>query len=230
MELSDLEKQIDIKFKNKDLLFNAFIHRSYLNEHPEIKLGNNERLEFLGDAILSFVISEYLYENYPPHPEGDLTSFRAAIVNSKSLAKIGQEIDLGHFLYLSKGEEATGGRNRQYLLANAFEALLGAIYLDQGLEVAGEFVRKLLVPPLKEIINNNLYKDYKSTLQELSQEEKDITPTYKVVSEEGPDHAKKFSIGVFLGKQRLATGEGGSKQAAEQEAAKAALENWGKSS
>lgn len=226
MNLEELEEKISFKFKNRDFLENALIHRSYLNEHPEVKLGNNERLEFLGDAILSFVVSEFLYEKYPQNPEGDLTSFRAAVVNSRSLAKIATNLELGKYLYLSKGEEATGGRTRQYLLANTFEALLGAIYLDKGLEPAKSFIETFLIPELTDIIENKLYKDYKSTLQELSQEEEDVTPTYKVTGETGPDHAKKFRMGVYLGSKLLSEGEGASKQAAEQEAARVALEKW----
>lgn len=226
MDFEELEEKISIKFNSKNLLRNALIHRSYLNEHPETNLGNNERLEFLGDSILSFVVSEFLYKNYPSNPEGDLTSFRAAVVNSRSLAKIAEGLELGKYLYLSRGEEATGGRTRQYLLANSFEALLGAIYLDKGLKSAEKFINKFLIPDLIEIIEKNLYKDYKSSLQELSQEEVDLTPTYKVTSEVGPDHAKRFKMGVYLGNKLLAEGEGNSKQLAEQEAARIALEKW----
>jgi ribonuclease-3 len=225
-KFSDIERKINIEFKDKSLLRNAFIHRSYLNEHPEEILSNNERLEFLGDSVLAFVVSEHLYRNYPKHPEGDLTNFRAAIVNAKSLAGAAKELDLGSYLLLSRGEEATGGRTRQYLLANTFEALLGAIYLDQGINAAKDFIYQFLLPSLPNIIEQELYKDYKSKLQELSQEKLGITPVYKVISESGPDHAKTFKMGVFLGEKITAEGEGTSKQTAEQEAAKKALAAW----
>ncbi|MCL5411364.1 MAG: ribonuclease III [Patescibacteria group bacterium] len=224
--LEDLEVKINIEFKDKSLLKNAFIHRSYLNEHPEEKSSHNERLEFLGDAVLAFVVSEYLFKNYPNHPEGDLTNFRASIVCARSLAMVAKDLDLGSYLLLSRGEEATGGRDRQYLLANTFEALLGAIYLDQGTEKANNFVQKYLLPHLSKIIEQELYKDYKSKLQELSQEKLSITPIYKLLSETGPDHSKIFKMGVFLEEKLVAEGEGTSKQSAEQEAAKAALKNW----
>lgn len=221
--MDDLEKKINLKFKNKNILKNAFIHRSYLNEHTEEKLSNNERLEFLGDAVLSFIVSEYLYQEYPNHPEGDLTNFRAAVVNARSLARISESLELGKHLFLSRGEEATGGRNRQYLLANTFEALLGSIYLDQGVPAAKKFVEKYVLPSLKEIISQELYKDYKSRFQELVQETRGITPVYRVVKEEGPDHEKEFTTGAYLGEELVATGVGRSKQEAEQESAKSAL-------
>lgn len=225
-DLKELEKKLNISFKNKSLLKNAFIHRSYLNEHPEERLGNNERLEFLGDSVLSFVVSEHLYERFPSHPEGDLTNFRASIVNARSLAKIGQELDLGEYLFLSRGEEATGGRSRTYLLANTYEALLGAIYLDQGIELSKRYVQKYLLPSLDEIISKRLYKDYKSHFQEMSQEGRGITPEYKILKEAGPDHEKEFTTGVYLGSRLISTGTGRSKQEAEQEAAKSAIANW----
>lgn len=226
MDLSKLEKSLKITFKNKELFRNAFVHRSFLNEHPEEALPNNERLEFLGDSVLSFVVSEYLYENYPTNPEGDLTNFRASLVNAKALSQIAGTLDLGSYLLLSRGEEASGGRNRQYLLANTFEALLGAIYLDNGVEVARKFVLDKVIPHLEPIIESKLYKDFKSLLQEQSQEKTGSTPTYKVLTEVGPDHAKTFTMGVFLEDKLLSSGHGQSKQEAEQEAAKKALESW----
>lgn len=226
-ELKEIEKELNLSFKNKDLLKNAFIHRSYLNEHTEEPLGNNERLEFLGDSVLSFIVSEHLYHTYPKNPEGDLTNFRASIVNARTLAKISQSLDLGEYLFLSKGEEATGGRTRQYLLANTFEALLGAIYLDLGLEKSHDFVHKYLIPSLDEIVEKELYKDFKSKFQESAQEKMGVTPNYKVLREEGPDHEKLFTIGVYLAEEMVSTGEGRSKQEAEQEAAKQALAKWG---
>lgn len=226
MDFEKLQKELKIELADKDLLKNAFIHRSYLNEHPEEKLPNNERLEFLGDSVLSFVVSEHLYNEYPDHPEGDLTNFRASLVNAKALSVIAKELKLGEYLLLSRGEEASGGRNRQYLLANTFEALLGAIYLDRGIDVASTFVHEQVLPYLPNIIESKTYKDFKSLLQEQSQEKKGATPTYKVLTEVGPDHAKTFTMGVYLNDTLLAQGIGQSKQEAEQEAAKKALEEW----
>jgi ribonuclease-3 len=226
MDLDNLTKELNLAFKNKDLLRNAFIHRSYLNEHPDEKLPNNERLEFLGDSVLSFVVSQYLYENYPGHPEGDLTNFRASLVNAKALSQVAKELHLGDYLLLSRGEEASGGRNRQYLLANTFEALLGAVYLDNGVDKAREIVLDKVIPHLPNIIESKLYKDFKSLLQEHSQEKTGATPVYKVVTETGPDHAKTFTMGVYLKDKLLSTGSGQSKQEAEQQAAQKALEGW----
>ncbi|OGY22251.1 MAG: ribonuclease III [Candidatus Woykebacteria bacterium GWB1_45_5] len=227
-ELEKLEKNLGFKFKNKNLLQAAFIHRSYLNEHPEEKLPHNERLEFLGDAVLGLVVSAYLYKQYPNHPEGDLTNFRSSLVNAKSLSQAAAFLKIGDYLYLSRGEETTGGRNRQYILANTFEALVGAIFLDQGVEEAKRFVQKYLLPHLPEIIEKKLYKDFKSLLQERAQEELSTAPIYKVLEEKGPDHAKTFQIGVYIGKTLAAQGKGSSKQTSEQEAARKALENWDK--
>lgn len=226
MDFEKLQKELKIEINDKDLLKNAFIHRSYLNEHPEEKLPNNERLEFLGDSVLSFIVSEHLYNEYPDHPEGDLTNFRASLVNAKALSVIAKELKLGEYLLLSRGEEASGGRSRQYLLANTFEALLGAIYLDKGIEIARTFVHSQVLPFLPNIIESKTYKDFKSMLQEQSQEKKGSTPTYKVLTEIGPDHAKTFTMGVYLGDTLLAQGIGQSKQEAEQQAAKKAIEDW----
>ncbi|OGY23632.1 MAG: ribonuclease III [Candidatus Woykebacteria bacterium RBG_13_40_7b] len=226
MDLAELEKNINIKFKNKDLLRNAFIHRSYLNENSKEKLPSNERLEFLGDSVLSLVTSEYLYQKYEDRSEGDLTSFRASLVNSQALSKVAGKLGLGNHLYLSRGEEGTGGRSRQYLLANTLEALIGALYFDQGIKVAEKFIKKHILVYLNEIISNESYRDFKSRLQELAQEKHGITPTYKVLAEEGPDHAKKFTLGVMLQSKLLASGNGKSKQEAEQRAAQEALESW----
>ena len=224
MNLDNLAKELDLSFKNKELFRNAFVHRSYLNEHPDEKLPNNERLEFLGDSVLSFIVSQHLYETYPDHPEGDLTNFRASLVNAKALSQVAKNLHLGEYLLLSKGEEASGGRTRQYLLANTFEALLGAIYLDNGVAVARKIVSEFVIPHLTSIIEGKLYKDFKSLLQEHSQEETGATPIYKVIEETGPDHAKTFTMGVFLLEKLLAKGVGQSKQEAEQQAAQKALE------
>ena len=219
-----LEKKLKLKFKNKDLLTQAFCHRSYLNENPKFHLAHNERLEFLGDAVLELVITGYLYQKYPKKPEGDLTNWRAALVNSKMLAKIAQKLDFNGFLLLSRGEAKEIGKARQYILANTMEALIGALYLDQGYEVCEKFITKHFTKELPYIIETGLYKDSKSRFQEEAQERVGITPTYQVLKEWGPDHAKNFVIGVFLNKELIAEDEGSSKQEAEEAAAKKALE------
>ena len=227
MNFEELEQKINIKFNDQELLQNAFVHRSYLNERPGFELPSNERLEFLGDAVLQLTVSDHLYKTYPKEPEGQLTNFRASIVNAKSLSSVSAKLELGKYLLLSKGEEASGGRDRPYLLANTFEALLGVIYLDQGLEVARKFVHTYLVPLLPEIIEKRLYKDFKSQLQEVAQEKLSITPVYKLLKEEGPDHSKSFTIGAYLGEDLAGQGTGSSKQSAEQEAAEQAIKNKG---
>jgi ribonuclease-3 len=219
-----LEKNLGLEFKNRDLLIEAFCHRSYLNEHPDFPLPHNERLEFLGDAVLELIVTEYLYKKYPEKNEGELTNWRAALVNAKTLGELARELGFNDFLLLSKGEEKETGKARLYILANTFEALIGAIYLDQGYEVAKNFVEKNLIErKLPEIIEKGLFKDPKTRFQEEAQERVKITPTYKVLEEWGPDHAKHFIVGVFLGNELVAKGEGTSKQEAEEEAAKNAL-------
>lgn len=213
-------------FKDPRLRQAAFIHRSYLNENPKSRLASNERLEFLGDAILSFLISEYLYQRFPKHEEGKLTNLRSALVKTESLARLAKKLDLGKSLKLSRGEEETGGRENPAILANTSEALIGALYLDQGLEAIRDFLSQNLIPELDQIIETQAFKDPKSLLQEVSQEKKQATPIYKTLKSEGPDHAKIFWMGVFLRGKLLGKGAGKSKQKAEQEAAKAALENW----
>jgi ribonuclease III len=221
---SILEKNLGLEFKNKDLLITAFCHRSYLNEHPDFHLPHNERLEFLGDAVLELIVTEYLYTKYPEKNEGELTNWRAALVNAKILSDLARELGFNDFLLLSKGEEKETGRGRQYILANTFEALIGSIYLDQGYEVTKGFVEKNLIErKLPEIIEKGLFKDPKTRFQEEAQERVKITPTYKVLEEWGPDHAKHFLVGVFLGEELVAKGEGPSKQEAEQDAAENAL-------
>jgi ribonuclease-3 len=213
-----------LEFKNRDLLIEAFCHRSYLNEHPDFHLPHNERLEFLGDAVLELIVTEYLYKKYPEKNEGELTNWRAALVNAKILGELAKDLGFNDFLLLSKGEEKETGKARLYILANTFEALIGAIYLDQGYEVAKNFVEKNLIErKLPEIIEKGLFKDPKTRFQEEAQERVKITPTYKVLEEWGPDHAKHFVVGVFLGNELIAKGEGTSKQEAEEEAAKNAL-------
>lgn len=223
-DFSKLEKNLHFKFKNKDLLTQAFIHRSYLNENPNFKIFHNERLEFLGDAVLELIVTEYLYQTYPKKSEGELTSWRAALVNSKMLAKIGKKIGLNDFLLLSQGEIKEKGKARQYILANTFEALVGSLYLDQGYKVCQTFIKKYLIKELPEIIKDKLFKDSKSYFQEKSQEKMGVTPTYKTLKEWGPDHIKHFIVGVFLKEKLIASGEDLSKQTAQEQAAKNALE------
>lgn len=222
-ELALLEKKLGLSFKNKDLLTQAFVHRSYLNENPEFRLDQNERLEFLGDAVLELVITEYLYKEYPKKAEGELTNWRAALVNAKMLTSVAEELGFNDFLLLSRGETKELGKARQYILANTFEAVVGALYLDSGYEACDTFIKKYLLAHLPEIIQNKLYKDAKSHFQEEAQDKAGVTPLYKVLKEWGPDHKKKFTVGVFLGKDEVAQGEGYSKQEAEEEAARAAL-------
>lgn len=221
-EINEIEKKIKINFHNKDLLRQVFVHRSYLNENPNFKLGHNERLEFLGDAVLELVVTEYLYNNFN-NPEGELTNWRSALVKGQMLSTISEELDINKHLYLSKGEKKSMGKARQIILANTFEALIGAIYLDQGYKMCQKFIAKWLLKYLPEILSKHLYKDAKSKLQELIQEKQSITPTYKVISEEGPDHNKKFKVGVYISDKMIASGEGNSKQEAEQDAAQKAL-------
>lgn len=225
-KLSELEEKIGFKFKNRDNLLQALTHRSYLNENPDWHLDHNERLEFLGDAVLELVVTEYLYSNYP-NPEGEMTNWRAALVNAIMLSKIAGEFDLNKYVLLSKGEAKDTGRARQYILANAMESLIGAIYIDQGYDAAKEFITKFVLKELSGIIDNKLYRDAKSLFQEMAQDKVGITPTYEVLKEWGPDHARNFQIGVFLEKEMVASGEGPSKQEAQQQAASEALKKKG---
>lgn len=224
--LSSLEKIIGIKFKNPDLLQQALVHRSYLNENPDFSLTDNERLEFLGDAVLEMVVTEYLYQNYP-NPEGDLTNWRAALVNAKMLSEIADKFKINDYLFLSRGEAKDNGRARSYILANAFEALIGAVYLDQGYEMAKEFIEKSILKELSRIIRQKLYHDPKSRFQEEAQERVGITPTYEVLKEWGPDHAKQFIVGVYLAEELVAQGQGASKQESQEKAAQAGLDKKG---
>lgn len=224
--LDKLQQKLNLRFTNKALLMNAFVHRSYLNEIKRKDLSSNERLEFLGDACLELIVSEHLYQNYPQEPEGVLTNYRAALVNTSSLAETARQLDLGRYLLLSKGEEEGGGRESEHLLANTFEALIGALYLDQGYRTTQEFVKKHLLPKLPEIIRTGAYRDAKSVFQEIAQEKTSITPHYQVLEEWGPDHDKNFRVGVFLGRKKIAEGTGSSKQKAEISAAENALKKW----
>ncbi len=218
----DLETKIGLQFKNQDLLRQAFVHRSYLNEHKSSKLEHNERLEFLGDAVLELAVTEYLYQNYP-NPEGDLTNWRSALVKGEMLAKVAKELDLGSHLFLSHGEERSGGREKAYLLANTFEALIGAIYLDFSYAKARDFIHQFLIVHLPAILSTGAHIDAKSHFQETVQEKAGVTPTYQVMQEAGPDHAKEFVMGAYIGERLVGKGSGQSKQLAEQKAAEDAL-------
>lgn len=221
--LHDLEQKLGFSFANKDLLHQALVHRSYLNEHHDFALGHNERLEFLGDAVLELVVTEYLYRNYP-NPEGEMTNWRAALVNSIMLAQYAQELGLEEFILLSRGEsQDTQKKARLYILADAYEALLGSIYLDQGYDRARDFIHERIISHLAEILEKKLYLDPKSRFQEASQERLSVTPVYKVLEESGPDHDKRFRVGVFLSDELVADGMGSSKQEAQVDAAQAAL-------
>jgi ribonuclease III len=223
-DFSQFESSIGIQFKNKKLLEQAFTHRSYLNENSRIKGEHNERLEYLGDAVLELVVSEYLYKEFPDKPEGELTSYRAALVNTISISEASNELKVNDFLLLSRGEAKDTGKARQYILANTFEALIGASYLDQGYESAKKIIAQTLFPKLPKILEDRSWQDAKSYFQEKAQEVLGITPTYSVRKEIGPDHDKHFTMGVYLEDQMIAQGEGYSKQEAEQSAAQNALE------
>jgi ribonuclease-3 len=227
-DLSALEKKLGVKFNNSDLLLQSLTHRSYLNENPDFYLDHNERLEFLGDAVLELVVTEYLYNSFP-NPEGELTNWRAALVKAETLSQVSDNLGINKYLLLSKGEAKDTGRARQYILANALEAIIGAIYLDQGYESIKQFILKAIIKELPEILEKGTYRDAKSVFQEEAQERVGITPTYEVLKEWGPDHAKHFRVGVFLNGELAAEGEGVSKQEAQLEAAKNALraKNWG---
>lgn len=223
-DFSQFEQSIGITFKNKDLLKQAFTHRSYLNEHRDRELVHNERLEFLGDAVLELIITEYLYAKYPDHSEGDLTSYRSALVNAITLSDSAQKIGMNDYLLLSKGEAKDTGRARQIILANTMEALIGAIFIDQGYEMAKYFISNNIFNLIEKIVEEKSWLDAKSKFQELAQDHEGVTPLYKTIKEEGPDHDKKFTVGVYLDKNKVAEGEGKSKQEAEQVAARKALE------
>lgn len=227
-DLTPLEKIIHVRFKNESILQQALVHRSYLNEHPRFSLDHNERLEFLGDAVLELVVTEHLYNTYP-NPEGELTNWRAALVNANKLAEIAKRINLEKFLYLSKGESRDNqGKARLYILANAMESLIGAVYLDQGWDATKTFIHDFVIVDLPYILENKLYMDPKSRFQEAAQEKIGVTPTYSVLSESGPDHNKWFIMGIFLGEELVAKGEGASKQEAQMSAAENGLKakNW----
>ena len=228
INFSNFEKKTKIVFKNKDLLKQAFTHRSYINENPGTSLSHNERLEFLGDAVLELIVTDFLYKKYPSYTEGELTALRSALVNAVTISEIATNIGMNDYLLLSKGEAKDNGKARQYILANTYEAYIGAIYLDQGINVVYEFVKKTLLPKTDEIVNKKLWRDAKSLAQEKAQELMNITPAYKVLHESGPDHDKYFTVGIYFGTNLIAEGRGKSKQEAEQKSAEAALKvkNW----
>lgn len=215
--------KLGLSFQNLDLLVEALTHRSYLNEHRDYPGAHNERLEFLGDAVLELAATDFLYKKFPAKPEGELTAYRAALVNTVSLAESAQHLGINDFLLLSKGESKDTGRARDVILADAFEAIIGATYLDQGYEAAEAFIANALFGKIDDIIAKRSYQDAKSRFQETAQEKKGITPEYKTISETGPDHAKRFTVAVYIGHDEIAQGTGQSKQEAEQRAADAGL-------
>jgi len=222
-DFAEFEKKIGLEFNNKDLLRQSLTHRSFLNENRGIKSGHNERLEFLGDAVLELVITHYLYEKYPGKTEGDLTSIRSALVNAQTCSQVASDLGVNDYLLLSRGETKDTGRARQYILANALEAIIGAIYLDRGYEEARDFIFRFVAPLTDKIVEEELWVDAKSRFQEKAQDIEGITPSYKTMKEVGPDHDKKFTVGVYLRDTLVSEGEGDSKQDAEQEAARRAL-------
>lgn len=226
-DISKLQKTLKTNFKNEKLLQQALVHRSYLNENPSFELDHNERLEFLGDAVLELVVTDFLYNKYN-NPEGELTNWRAALVNATSLAATSREMGVEEFLYLSRGESKDSNiKARNYILANAMEAIIGAIYLDQGYDEAKKFISAFILAKLPDILEHKLYLDPKTAFQEAAQEKAGITPTYHVIKENGPDHNKTFTIEVRLENERVAQGQGTSKQEAETAAARAALKEKG---
>ena len=227
MDFSAFEKKIGVVFRDKDLLRTAFTHRSYLNENRESKVAHNERLEFLGDAVLELITTEYLYAKFPEETEGDLTAYRSALVNATTLGSVAEGLEMNDYLLLSRGEAKDTGRARQVILANTIEALIGALYLDQGYAATSDFIARVLLPRTDEIVAKRAWLDAKSNLQEKAQEVVGATPAYVTVKEDGPDHDKHFTVAVFLGKEKIAEGEGKSKQEAEQQAAKLGLEAKG---
>ena len=228
IQFSDFEKNTKVIFKDKNLLKQAFIHRSYINENPGSNLSHNERLEFLGDAVLELVVTDFLYKKYPNYTEGELTAIRSALVNAIIISEVALKIGMNDYLLLSKGEAKDNGKARQYILANTYEAYIGAVYLDQGYNAVNKFVTVSLLPHTEEIVAKKLWRDAKSLVQEKAQEFVGVTPDYKVLHESGPDHDKHFTVGILFGSDLIAEGKGKSKQEAEQKAAEMALKvkNW----
>lgn len=224
MDFSELEKQIGIKFKDKSLYEQAFTHRSYLNEHPEID-GQNERLEFLGDAVVELIVTDFLFKKFPDKPEGELTALRAALVRRKTLSEIGQELNFISYLRLSRGEAKNTAKAKALILSNTTEAFMGALYLDLGIKKSEEFIAKVLLPKIKDIMAEEKHIDSKSKFQEIIQEKDGTTPHYKVESSTGPDHKRKFTVGLYVDDKQISTGTGSSKREAETDAATNALAN-----
>ncbi|MFZ1735590.1 MAG: ribonuclease III [Candidatus Moraniibacteriota bacterium] len=225
-ESKEVSRVLGVEFRNTEYLQTAFTHRSYINEHRNYPFDHNERLEFLGDAVLELIVTEYLFHHYP-NPEGELTSWRAALVNGEMLARVGAEIGIEPFLIMSRGESKDTGRSRQYLIANAMEAIIGALYLDQGYDASKDFILRVIVSHLPEVFEQKLYADPKSDFQEQAQTRLGMTPSYRVLSESGPDHDKCFTAGAYVGDDLVAEGTGNSKQEAQREAAKNALKKKG---
>lgn len=222
-DIAPLEEKLGVTFASKDMIWQALTHRSYLNENPAWKLDHNERLEFLGDAVLELVVTDHLYHHYNL-PEGELTNLRSAVVRGDMLSKIAEEMDIDDFMLMSRGERKDTGKARQYILANAVEAVIGAVYLDQGYDAAKHVIDTFVVSKLDMVVEKGLHIDNKSKFQELAQEKHRVTPTYEVLGEEGADHEKQFLVGAFLGDRKVGEGSGSSKQEAQQQAAKQALE------
>jgi ribonuclease-3 len=226
-QLTALESILNVAFTDRTHLLTAVTHRSYLNENRDAKQGHNERYEFLGDAVLELVVTDFLFKKYPDKPEGELTAIRAALVNTTTLSQASKQLGVNEYLLLSKGEAKDSGRARQYILANTFEALVGAMYLDKGYGAAEQFIADQLFGKTEVIVEKKLWQDAKSRFQERAQEHANVTPSYKLLGQEGPDHDRIFTIGVFLGDEQVAVGTGNAKQEAEQEAAERALEEKG---
>lgn len=220
----EIEEKLGVTFKNPRLLETALTHRSYLNEHREMNLKNNERLEFLGDAVLELIISSELFRKFPKKPEGELTAIRSALVRTESLAQESRLLGIGEYILMSKGEEESGGKDKDFILANLYEAVLGAIYLDQGLDVCREFVKRTALKKVNKVVNQELFIDPKTRVQELIQARYKVTPTYTLIKEQGPDHDKTFTVGLKVGRKVVEKGTGISKQKAEEEAARKCIE------
>lgn len=227
MTLEQFQTKIGVQFKDERLLQQAFIHRSFINENPRSGLEHNERLEFLGDAVLELVVTEYLYATYPGHSEGDLTAYRSALVNAVTLGQVADHLGFNNLMKLSKGEAKDVSRARSSILADAYEAFTGALYLDQGYDAAKVFISRTVLVKTEDIIKQGLHKDAKSYVQEKAQETRSVTPAYRVLGEEGPDHDKRFRVGIYFGDELIAEGEGKSKQEAETAAARSALQVQG---
>ena len=226
-DLKSLQELLGVTFNDPITLLSAVTHRSYLNEHKEATWEHNERLEFLGDAVLELAVTDFLFSKYPEKPEGELTAIRAALVNTNSLASASELMGINKYLLMSKGEAKDEGRARLYILANVFEACIGAMYLDKGYETARDFIASHLFAGTENIVKKRLWQDAKSRFQELAQDKASITPTYETLSQNGPDHDRVFTVGVFLRHEKVGEGKGRSKQEAEQQAAQSAIINKG---